>query len=104
MLDAIVTTDELTVEQQENQNMQQVFAALNNSTRIAILKHLIEQERDVTTLTALASASQSQVSHQLRILRDKGMVHFRRSGNRVLYRVASEDVKRLVKAAQEFVN
>jgi len=40
--------------------------------------------------------SQSGVSHQLRLLRDRGLVAFRREGNRAIYRLADGHVKDLI--------
>ena len=40
--------------------------------------------------------SQSGVSHQLRLLRELGLVTFRRDGNRAVYRLADEHVRSLL--------
>ena len=40
--------------------------------------------------------SQSGVSHQLRVLRELGLVTFRRDGNRAVYRLADEHVRSLL--------
>jgi len=73
-----------------------IFSALSDPTRIRILMALAQSERCVCDLAGLAGISQSGVSHQLRLLRDRGLVVFRRDGNRVVYRLADAHVGALL--------
>lgn len=72
--------------------LQETFAALSNQTRLRILHTLTLDEMCVNDLCDAVGASQSQVSHQLRILRDRRLVKYRRAGNQVFYRVDDEHV------------
>ena len=47
-------------------------------------------------LAELSLVSQSGVSHQLRLLRQLGLVAFRRDGNRAVYRLADDHVRSLL--------
>jgi len=73
-----------------------IFSALADPTRVRILIALSEEERCVCDLADLAGISQSGVSHQLRLLRDRGLVVFRRDGNRAVYRLADDHVTTLL--------
>ena len=71
-------------------------SALADPTRFSILNALVTCELCVCDLAELVGVSQSGVSHQLRLLRDRGLVTFRREGNRAIYRLVDEHVKDLI--------
>lgn len=73
-----------------------LFFALADPTRFRLLEALMTGELCVCDLACVASVSQSAVSHQLRLLRDRGLVAFRRSGQRAVYRLADDHVRDLV--------
>lgn len=74
----------------------QIFDALSDYTRFRILAALCSGERGVSDLQELCQVSQSAISHQLRMLRDRGLVTARREGQRVIYRLADEHVAALI--------
>jgi len=69
-----------------------IFAAFADPTRFRILEALSAGELCVCDLASLGSVSQSAISHQLRLLRARGLVAFRRDGNRAFYRLADDHV------------
>jgi len=73
-----------------------IFSALADPTRVRILDALGIEELCVCDLAEVCRISQSGVSHQLRLLRDLGMVAYRREGNRAVYRLADEHVLTLL--------
>lgn len=73
-----------------------VFSALADPTRYRLLDALAREELCVCDLAEIAGVSQSGVSHQLRLLRDRGLVAYRREGNRAVYRLADEHVRALL--------
>ena len=73
-----------------------LFSALSDATRFRILEALCHGELCVCDLATIAGISQSGVSHQLRLLRDRDLVAFRREGNRAIYRLADEHVRDLI--------
>jgi DNA-binding transcriptional ArsR family regulator len=73
-----------------------IFSALADPTRVRILDALGVEELCVCDLAVLCGISQSGVSHQLRLLRDRGLVAYRRDGNRAVYRLADEHVSVLL--------
>ena len=48
-------------------------------------------------LQEVCHVSQSAISHQLRLLRDRGLVSARRDGQRMFYRLADEHVEELLR-------
>jgi ArsR family transcriptional regulator len=78
-----------------------IFSALADPTRLRILDALSGAELCVCDLAEVSGISQSGVSHQLRLLRDRGLVAFRREGNRAVYRLADEHVRVLLAVGLE---
>ena len=74
----------------------QIFDALSDYTRFRILSALCSQSRGVSELQELCHVSQSAISHQLRMLRDRGLVTARREGQRVIYSLADDHVASLI--------
>ena len=64
-----------------------IFQALADPSRRAIFESLTRGEAAVGELTARFAISQPAVSQHLATLRDAGLVHGRREGRRVYYRV-----------------
>lgn len=74
----------------------QIFQALADPSRRAILESLMRGEAAVNTLTARFDISQSAVSQHLATLKEAGLVHNRREGRRVYYRVKPRGMKPLI--------
>lgn len=77
--------------------------ALATGSRLRILASLYEQPRSVGELSESIEMETSAVSHQLRILRDLGLVTGRRKGQRVVYRLYDEHVAQLLCEAMSHV-
>lgn len=70
------------------------FATLADPTRARLLHALaMTDELCVCDLALLLGLSQSAVSHQLRLLRDRRVVSRRKAGRIVYYRLADEHVR-----------
>jgi len=78
-----------------------IFSALSDPTRFRILDALLHAELCVCDLAEVAGISQSGVSHQLRLLRDRGLVSSRRDGQRAVYRLADDHVATLIASGLE---
>lgn len=63
----------------------ETFQALADATRLKILYALVKSEVCVRDLAILVGVSESAISHQLRILRDRRLVTQRRRGNVIYY-------------------
>jgi DNA-binding transcriptional ArsR family regulator len=79
-----------------------VLRHLADPTRLHLLRLLADGEQDVSTLTDQVAASRSSVSQHLGRLRLAGLVHARRDGRRMLYRITSDHLRDLVEEACQF--
>jgi ArsR family transcriptional regulator len=61
------------------------FKTLSDPTRLRIILLLLGKDLCVCELTFILRMSQSRVSHQLRILRDAGLVEDKRDGKWMIY-------------------
>ncbi|MBA67543.1 MAG: transcriptional regulator [Rhizobiales bacterium] len=73
-----------------------LLAALANRNRLMILCHLVDTEVTVTELMDLVGMSQSAMSQQLAKLRAANLVSTRRDGQQIYYRLASNEVERIL--------
>ena len=69
-----------------------LFKVFSDTTRIKILYSLMDGERRVADIAETIGATQSAVSHQLRILKTARLVKFQRDGKNVLYSLADDHV------------
>lgn len=69
-----------------------LFKVFSDTTRIKILYSLMPGERCVADIADVIGATQSAVSHQLRILKTSRLVKFQRDGKNVLYSLADDHV------------
>ena len=69
-----------------------LFKVFSDTTRIKILFTLIDGDRNVSEIAELVGATQSAVSHQLRILKQARLVRFTRHGKNIHYSLADNHV------------
>ena len=74
-----------------------------DNTRLRILYSLVEKEMCVCELQEKLEASQSLISHQLRVLRDGGFVNQRKEGKHRYYSLSDDHVKQLLDVVYEHV-
>ncbi len=76
------------------------FDALGNPTRLKILLALLNAgELCTCDLSAITKLSVSAISHQLRILKDRKIVTYRKDGKNVFYRLDDEHITEILKVA-----
>ena len=80
-----------------------LFSALGDPTRLRIVAALEQGELCVGDVAAAVRLSVSASSHQLRVLRDLGLVRPRRDGRLVYYALDDEHVSTLYRQALEHV-
>ncbi|MDQ3610004.1 MAG: metalloregulator ArsR/SmtB family transcription factor [Actinomycetota bacterium] len=79
-----------------------LFGLLADATRARILYGLLEAgELCVCDLAAVVEASETAVSHALRLLRTAGIVRNRRDGRMVFYRLDDAHVRLLLDVSRE---
>lgn len=74
----------------------ETFKILGDPTRIKIAFALAAEELCVCDIANLLSASQSAVSHSLRVLRQMKLVKFRKEGKIVYYSLDDEHITNLL--------
>ncbi len=74
----------------------EVFSMLGDMSRLRILHALSTTELCVCDLASILESSSSAVSHQLRLLRAKGMVRFRKAGKIAYYSLTDAQVQQLI--------
>ena len=92
---------EVFLDEDELIEMAELFKTFGDSTRIKILCVLFDGEKCVQEITDATGASQSAVSHQLRILKTARLVRARRQGKQVCYCLADDHVKTILGMAKE---
>ncbi len=76
------------------------FDAFSNPTRLKILFALLKEELCSCDLSEIAEISLSAVSHQLRILKDRKIISYRKEGKNVFYKLTDNHIKELLKTAK----
>lgn len=74
-----------------------LLKALGNPARLLLACHLAEREHSVGELGQRAGIDQPNLSQQLGVLRDQGLVATRRDGKHVHYHIASTAVLALLR-------
>lgn len=69
-----------------------LFKVFSDTTRIKILYSLMDAPLSVGEIAETVGATQSAVSHQLRILKQARLVRFNRDGRSVIYSLADDHV------------
>jgi DNA-binding transcriptional ArsR family regulator len=87
------------------ERLSRLFSALADPTRLKVLHALtVTRELCVCDLAVIADLSVSAVSHQLRLLRDRDLVHARRDGRMVFYSLADDHVSTLMNTGTDHAN
>jgi len=71
----------------------ELFSLLGDNSRLRILQALNTTELCVCDLAAILNTSSSAVSHQLRLMRAKGLVRYRKEGKIAYYSLADSYVR-----------
>lgn len=75
---------------------EKLLHALNNQIRLAILAALKSGKKNVTELTTLIDAKQSNISQHLACLRGCGLIRQTRQGKYYYYELVNSEVSRLL--------
>ena len=78
------------------ETMARLFKAMGDPTRLSILTALAGGEMCVCDLAAFSGASESAVSHQLRHLKDLGLLKRRRESQCLYYSLDDEHVAEMI--------
>ncbi|MCD7837037.1 MAG: metalloregulator ArsR/SmtB family transcription factor [Lachnospiraceae bacterium] len=84
--------DETMPPEEELQDLADFFRIFGDATRLKILNALLCAEMCVLDIARLLGMSQSSISHQLRILKQMGLVRNRREGKTIFYALADSHI------------
>ncbi len=84
-------------------DLAELFKIFSDSTRIKILYSLLISEMCVCDIATLLGMSQSAISHQLRILKQSGLVKYRRDGKTIFYSLSDSHVSTIINQGMEHV-
>lgn len=76
--------------------MENLLNVASDSTRLKILYSISGEEKNVSEIVKEVGASQSLVSHQLKVLKKAKLVDTRRDGRKIYYLLADEHVVHLL--------
>lgn len=82
------------------QTLVDIFASMADPTRARILFALSQRPWCVQDLAVLAEVSESAISHQLRLLKDRRLVKSRRNGTRIFYELTQQHLVALYREAE----
>jgi ArsR family transcriptional regulator len=81
----------------------ELFNMMGDNSRLRILLALHTTELCVCDLAAIIETSSSAVSHQLRLLRAKGFVRFRKEGKIAYYSIADSHIRVLLEETFKYL-
>ncbi len=99
--EAVRRVREALPEEEATRRAAEVFRLLSDPTRARIVCALSLEELCVCDVAAVAGLSVSAASHQLRRLRDRGVVAYRKEGRLAFYRLSDERVRGLLESGLE---
>ena len=80
-----------------------VFKLFCDGTRLKIICSLLKEELCVCDLCELLNLNQSQVSHQLQLLRNSKLVKFRRERKKIFYSLNDKHVELIIQMALDHI-
>ncbi|MDO5851975.1 MAG: metalloregulator ArsR/SmtB family transcription factor [Methanobacteriaceae archaeon] len=83
--------------------LSETFKVFGDPTRVKIMNILSIEELCVCDISEILNLSQSAVSHQLRILRNKNLVRYKKVGKQAYYSLSDKHVVQILKIGVEHV-
>ena len=83
--------------------MQDTLKIAADATRLKIMFCILKEEKSVNEIALEINASQSLVSHQLKVLKDGDFVKNRKEGTKIYYSLKDEHVRQIMEITLEHV-
>ena len=90
-------------EEQVLEEMENMLNIASDYTRLKIMYSLLNGEKCVSDIVGEVDASQSLVSHQLRVLKDAKLVGTKKEGTKVIYYLDDYHVRDLLNLVYDHV-
>lgn len=84
-------------------DLAELYKVFGDSTRVKILYVLFTSEMCVCDLAQVLNMTISAISHQLRVLKNAGLVRCRREGKTVFYALSDDHVRTILDQGAEHV-
>lgn len=84
-------------------DLAELYKLFGDSTRIKIIHVLLDNELCVNEIAEQINATQSAVSHQLRLLKQAKLVKYRKEGQTIFYSLADDHVEKIFKIGREHI-
>ena len=102
--DIVKSVKEAMPEEESLYDLADFFKVFADSTRIKILYVLLQAEMCVCDIAQLLGATQSAISHQLRMLKQMKLVKYRREGKTIFYSLSDEHIKNILSQGLEHIS
>ncbi|MCQ2772001.1 MAG: metalloregulator ArsR/SmtB family transcription factor [Bacilli bacterium] len=83
--------------------MESLLNVASDFTRLKILYSISGEEKSVSDIVKEVGASQSLVSHQIKVLKKANLVISRKEGTRVFYQLADDHIVQLLSVVYDHV-
>ena len=83
--------------------MEELLSVISDYTRLKILYVISKKEKNVTEIINEVGASQSLVSHQLRVLKKHDLVDTHKDGHKVYYKLADYHITHMLQVVYDHV-
>ena len=103
-IDKVKLFESKMITEEEAYYVSELFKAVSDLTRVRILFSLLAGDMCVCDITELVGVSQSAVSHQLRVLKQAGLVKYRREGKTIYYSIADNHVSSILAMGLEHIS
>ena len=104
MADHFKIPQNINADDEKLMNLADLFKAYGDVTRLRIMFRLSDGACYVTDLADDLGMTQSAISHQLKLLRQAGLVGAKRDGRNIIYSLADEHVSTIISQGWDHIN
>ena len=88
-----------TLDEDEALKLADVFKVFSDTTRIKIICTILNKELKVSQICDAVKMNRTTVSHQLKTLRESGLVKYRKEGTQIYYSLKNAHVEQIIMQA-----
>ncbi|MCM1042808.1 MAG: metalloregulator ArsR/SmtB family transcription factor [Corallococcus sp.] len=101
--DVLADIDYYLPDKQSTKKIAQFFSIFADCSRVRLLSALSISPLCVTDVARILDMNQTTVSHQLKILRDMGVVDFERRGKILYYKICNSKINEILLIGVEYL-
>jgi len=88
------------MERQVAEQIAEILRAIAHPIRLSVIELLAGSEMSVSEIVEALGQRQAAVSHQLNLMKDKGILVSRRDGTKVYYRLDNPNIVKVLQCVQ----